>query len=534
MKAPAAPARAPSSASRGRRRSGKAGGVHAAIDSTSRAAGCGSAPLHAAFNPRQAGRAVRGRCTVPRHATHDPAPPRLIALAWRQTLRDFRAGELRLLVVAVMLAVAALTAVGFFADRLEQRPGARRRASCSAAMRSSRSDQPAPPALRRAGRARWACDGATSASFPEHGPRARRRRAARRGWWPSRRSATPTRCAASCGCSAAPGARRGATSRGAPGARHGAGSTPALLDALQLKLGDTLLLGDAALQHRRRSIVIEPDRGAGFMSFAPRVMLQPGRPGRHRPGPAGQPRHLPPRAWPRRDGRDAACASFVAWAEAQIKAATLRGVRVESLESGRPEMRQTLDRAEKFLNLVALLAALAGGGGGGASRRATSPAPPRRLRHAARARPAAARASRCAYALEFGCVGLVASAGRRGARLRACTTSSSGCWPGWSTPRCRRRALWPALFGLGVGMTLLIGFGLPPVLQLAQRAAAARDPARRRRAASRPRCAVLAAGAAGFVALLLAVSQRPEARPDRGGRLCRGGRAVRAAVAGWR
>ena len=33
-------------------------------------------------------------------------------------LRDFRAGELRLLVVAVMLAVAALTAVGFFADRI--------------------------------------------------------------------------------------------------------------------------------------------------------------------------------------------------------------------------------------------------------------------------------------------------------------------------------------------------------------------------------------------------------------------------------
>ena len=41
------------------------------------------------------------------------------ALAWRQMLRDFRAGELRLLVVAVMLAVAALSAVGFFADRIE-------------------------------------------------------------------------------------------------------------------------------------------------------------------------------------------------------------------------------------------------------------------------------------------------------------------------------------------------------------------------------------------------------------------------------
>ena len=45
-------------------------------------------------------------------------PPSIRALAWRQTLRDFRAGELRLLAVAVMLAVAALTAVGFFADRL--------------------------------------------------------------------------------------------------------------------------------------------------------------------------------------------------------------------------------------------------------------------------------------------------------------------------------------------------------------------------------------------------------------------------------
>ena len=44
--------------------------------------------------------------------------PSLRHLAWRQLLRDLRAGELRLLVVAVMLAVAALAAVGFFADRL--------------------------------------------------------------------------------------------------------------------------------------------------------------------------------------------------------------------------------------------------------------------------------------------------------------------------------------------------------------------------------------------------------------------------------
>ena len=40
-------------------------------------------------------------------------------LGWRTLWRDLRAGELRLLMVAVLLAVAALTAVGFFADRLK-------------------------------------------------------------------------------------------------------------------------------------------------------------------------------------------------------------------------------------------------------------------------------------------------------------------------------------------------------------------------------------------------------------------------------
>ena len=40
-------------------------------------------------------------------------------LGWRTLWRDLRAGELRLLIVAVVLAVAALTAVGFFADRLQ-------------------------------------------------------------------------------------------------------------------------------------------------------------------------------------------------------------------------------------------------------------------------------------------------------------------------------------------------------------------------------------------------------------------------------
>ena len=41
-------------------------------------------------------------------------------LGWRNLWRDVRSGELGMLVLAVMLAVAALTAVAFFSDRLDR------------------------------------------------------------------------------------------------------------------------------------------------------------------------------------------------------------------------------------------------------------------------------------------------------------------------------------------------------------------------------------------------------------------------------
>ena len=44
---------------------------------------------------------------------------RSFQLGWRNLWRDLRSGELNLLIVSVVLAVAALTAVGFFSDRLQ-------------------------------------------------------------------------------------------------------------------------------------------------------------------------------------------------------------------------------------------------------------------------------------------------------------------------------------------------------------------------------------------------------------------------------
>ncbi|MFS9669363.1 hypothetical protein, partial [Klebsiella pneumoniae] len=50
---------------------------------------------------------------------------------------------------------------------------------------------------------------------------------------------------------------------------------PAVADGLGLKLGDMLLLGDGRFK-LAAIIDTEPDRGAGFMNFAPRVMLTEG------------------------------------------------------------------------------------------------------------------------------------------------------------------------------------------------------------------------------------------------------------------
>ena len=44
----------------------------------------------------------------------------LFGFAIRMLRRDASAGELRLLVAALVVAVAALTAVGFFTDRVRQ------------------------------------------------------------------------------------------------------------------------------------------------------------------------------------------------------------------------------------------------------------------------------------------------------------------------------------------------------------------------------------------------------------------------------
>lgn len=426
-----------------------------------------------------------------------PTPPTLWTLARRQLVRDFRAGELRLLIVAVMLAVAALTAVGFFADRLNQGL-ARDARSLLGGDAIVASDQPAPSGLIDRARA----DGLTVAntvSFPSMG------RAPDAQGGASRLVAVK---AASDGyplrgqlkIADAPGApERRATGVPAPGSVW---VDAAILDSLNLKPGDPLLLGDASLTIAA-VITLEPDRGAGFMSFAPRALLniadlpatglvQPASRVTYRLALAGQ-----------GPGGDAAVRGYVAWAEAEAKAQGWRGLRIESLDSGRPEMRQTLDRAAKFLNLVALLAALLAAVAVGIAARDFAG---RHLDDCAMLRVLGQPQRRIAgaYTVEFAVVGLIASA--LGVLLGLVVHFVFvALLAGLVDSALPAPSVWPALFGLGVGLTLLLGFGLPPVLQLAQ--VPPLRVIRRDLGELRPASVgVLLAGFAGFSALLLAVA----------------------------
>jgi putative ABC transport system permease protein len=428
-------------------------------------------------------------CVAPRASS-------LWMLAWRQLARDFRAGELRLLVVAVMLAVAALSAVGFFADRINGglARDARQLLGGDAIVSS---DQPAPPAFAAKARA-LGLSTATTAGFPSMGRADEAQGGASKlvsvkavsDGYPLRGEVTVG------GAPGAPQARRA----GAP-QRGSAWVDPALLAALNLKVGDALLLGDARLRIAH-TIVNEPDRGTGFASFAPRVILnEADLPATGLVQPASRVTYRLAVAAP--GAADRGVQQFVDWAEAQIRSANLRGVRVESLASGRPEMRQTLDRASKFLNLVALLSALlAAVAVGIASRDFAS----RHLDDCAMLRVLGLpqRTIALQYIVEFTTIGLLASVA--GVLLGfAVHYVFVLLLAGLVETGLPAPSLWPALFGIGVGFTLLVGFGLPPVLQLAK--VPPLRVIRRDVGALRPASiAVLAAGALGFGALLLAVA----------------------------
>ncbi len=416
-----------------------------------------------------------------------------LGLGLRSLWRDLRSGELRLLIVAVTLAVAALTAVGFFADRLKgglQRD-ARQLLGGDAVVSS---DRPTPQSFIDRARAEG-LQTSSAISFPTMGRAEEDRGGASKlvalkvidRAYPLRGRLTVTQSPDS----------PGAPTRDVP-APGEVWVDPQLLDALALSVGDVLLLGDSRLRIGR-IIVLEPDRGGGFMNFAPRVLLnQADLAGTRLVQPASRLTYRFAVA-----GEDVQAQRFAQWATREVEKPEVRGVRVESLETGRPEMRQTMDRAEKFLNLVALLAAMLSAVAVALAARGFAA---NHLDDCAMLRVLgqSQRTIALSYTLEFMLIGLGASA--LGLLIGfAVHHVFVLLLAGLVDAALPAASLWPVAFGVGMGLTLLFAFGLPPVLQLAQvppLRVIRRDVGNLKPAS----LAVLGIGVAGFAALLLAAS----------------------------
>ena len=432
-----------------------------------------------------------------------PARSGFWRLGWRTLWRDVRAGELRLLVVAVLLAVAALSSVAFFADRLA---GALQRdaAQLLGGDVVVSSDQPLPAVFAEKARA-LGLRSARTQTFPTMARAEQTRGGAGR---------LVTLKAVSAGYPLRGSLRVSDNTHWQPAQPDQSSTQPPqpgqvwveapLLEALQLQLGDALLLGQSALRISR-VLTQEPDRGGSFISFAPRVLMHADDlPATQLVQPASRVHYRMALVGSAADVR-----AFGDWARAELaKAQTqaqtpMRGIRIETLQEGNPRMQETLDRASNFLNLVALLAALLSAVAVALAARAFAE---RHLDGCAilRVLGLPQRTIARAYALEFVAAGL---AGTLLGLALGFAVHYVFVWllgglvqtdlppPSWQ----------PLVLGLGVGMTLLLAFGLPPVLQLA-----GTPPLRvMRRELGRIKgtsALAMAAGLAGFAALLLTAS----------------------------
>ncbi|MCX8005796.1 MAG: FtsX-like permease family protein [Burkholderiaceae bacterium] len=195
-------------------------------------------------------------------------------------------------------------------------------------------------------------------------------------------------------------------------------------------------------------------------------------------------------------GAPASVREYAGWLRARLA----RGQQVETLDSGRPEMARTLQRAERFLSLVALLAAMIAAVAVAAAARRFS------LRHLdtcamLRCLGATQREIFRLFALEFAYVGLAACVvgALAGFALHFVLLDAL---KGLIQTALPLPSAAPALQALACGLVLLAGFALPPLAQLRE------VPPLRvlRKDVGLPRARALAGyagGALAFLALLL-------------------------------
>lgn len=367
-------------------------------------------------------------------------------LALRMLGRDWRAGELRVLAAALVVAVASITSVAFFADRVSralvrdahQLLGADLVLVSDHAWRPAIADEIARRGLQRAEALNFISMARGEAGNQLAGVKA----------------VTPNYPLR--------GRLRTAPAPNAPDAPAAAGPERGsvwlderLVSALGAPVGARLKLGNAEFTVAA-VLTLEPERGANFFNIAPRLMM-------HREDVASTGLvQTGSRVWYYlyAAGEPAAVSAFEAWARERLE----RGERVDNLESGRPEVRASIERAQRFLGLTALLAAiLAGVAIALATRRFVE----RHLDSCAVMRCLGATQSRllALYGAEFLVLGAAASllGCALGYAAQGAIAAALGDLLRAQLPPA---SLAPALQGFLVGVVLLLGFALPPLVQL--------------------------------------------------------------------
>jgi len=402
---------------------------------------------------------------------------RMIRLALRMLARDWRAGEVRVLAAALVVAVASITSVAFFADRVSRalvrdahqllgadlvlvsdKPWQREMADEIARRGLQRAEAVNFISMARAGEASVLAG--VKAVTPNYPLRGRLRIAP------------------------APNEPDGPAPQGPE--RGTVWLEERLVTALNAPMGSSLKLGASEFKVAA-VLTLEPERGTNFFNIAPRLVMHGDD------VPATGLVQTGSRVWfyLYAAGEPAAVAAFDAWARERLA----RGQRVDNLESGRPEVRASIDRAQRFLGLTALLAAiLAGVAIALGTRRYVE----RHLDGCAvmRCFGATQRQLLLLYGMEFLLLGVAACA--LGCAIGYVAQNAIGAALGSMLRASLPPAsLLPALQGILVGVVLLLGFALPPLVQLKN------VPAARviRREAGAPSTSALAAYGAGVAAL---------------------------------
>ncbi|HEY3598913.1 MAG TPA: FtsX-like permease family protein [Paraburkholderia sp.] len=369
------------------------------------------------------------------------------------TARDWRAGELTMLLLALVLAVAALASVGFLADRLHQglERDARRMIAADFIVRG---DHPIDPQFAQQAKS-LGLETATTAIFPSMINSTAAQPMSRLAAVKAVSPGYPLR-----------GALRLAPAPGAPD--YAAREIPPpgtvwvdqqLLDTLKVHVGDKVKVGGRDFTIGA-VITKELDRGFAFVNFSPRLMLNAvdlASTGLIAYGSRVTYRLLVA-------GPDSAVENYAKWAHERVDGGKMRGVALESLQDGQPQVRQTLDRASHFLTLVSLLTALL-------AAVAIAMAAHRYMRRhldscaAMRCLGVSQRTLRALFTLEF--VGLGLAGGALGVMLGFAGHLALLVWLGSLIDVVLPYpTAWPALEGIAAGLVLLLGFALPPLLPL--------------------------------------------------------------------